>query len=395
MAYSGAVYSFQHNWQHPVTERLSWLTNVLPRKSNTEQRISLRKHPRRTIEYKTLVSDRTMRARFDAFMELYQGQLVMAPAWMDAERLATSASGTSISLATASKDYDAGTHVMLWRNYTTYEVIEIDAVAADELTLSEAIVGSWGAGDVVMPARLAYLSDTTASSQMARDIRDGAVVFEFDPILSPSVNRFVADTPLQYQSLDFYPNQSESSITPAFDTTIRRVQNDFETGAIGNVLRETVPTSRVEHRRLMKGREEVAAFLNFLSRRKGRQRPFWTPAYGQQYDFISEVLNTFRIADEMYKERFDAGKARPHFIRRFAGDLRGYKTQSVTKDGSDELISVSSDAEIEADTVLNIGSQLIPLRYSRLESDAVELSWLTSTAVDVRLNFREMFAEAP
>jgi hypothetical protein len=394
MAYSGPVFSFEHNWLDPVIEGLAWLTNVMPRKSDSEQRVGLRKYPRRSLEYRALLSSRAMRARFDAFMELYQGEQMLVPVWSDAEQISAPASGDTIALTTAFKDYDAGAYVLLQRDYQTYEAVEIDSIDATNIYLTEDLDETWPIGTKILPARPGYLASETKGTRIARDIKDVFVAFDIDP-LSVSTNRFATLSPLQIQSVDLFFDHTETGDPQELASTVRRLRTDFETGAIESTLLAPAATNRIGHRQLMSSRTEIANFLGFLARRKGRKVPFWTPAYGHHFNVTQSLTNEITITDEMYQERFAAGIARKYMVRPSAAGavLKVGKTSAVVDNGNGtETLTLIGSEPGTAPVKISL---TIPLRYCRLDADAIELQWMTSSVVDARLAFREMFVEAP
>src|SRR5690606_34975548 len=82
------------------------------------------------------------------------------PIWPDVQLLGEdlSAGATSIPCDPSYRDFvDGGTAILLQES-GSYEVVTIDTVGEDALTLAEATVNAWPAGTLLYPARRARLA---------------------------------------------------------------------------------------------------------------------------------------------------------------------------------------------------------------------------------------------
>jgi hypothetical protein len=148
----------------PVTETWSWLTDVIPSRNNTEQRISLRATPRRTIKYGFLLEDETERRR--QYQRWYKslGSRIVLPFYQYQTRLAQpSALGDSkLWFDPAYTDVRAGEFVIVMNEATvTGYLVKLDTVEADGATTDSPLTFDADAGMIVAPCFTSRLDDRT------------------------------------------------------------------------------------------------------------------------------------------------------------------------------------------------------------------------------------------
>ena len=397
MAYTGPVYTFDHDWKQAIAERLAWNTNVIPKRRGLEQRIRLLKYPRRTLSYTPFLSNRAMRVAFERFLDANQNELCVIPVLSDERRLAASysAGATVIDVETDGFDYDAGAYMLRRVDYRTYEAVEIESVASGSVTLAEPIESDWDAGDRVCPARLGFVPGEVTLSYVGSDFKASEIDFE---IRQFSTNRFDGASPLTYRTIELYAARPEASgkLDQKPERRVRRI--DFETGNIRNISVDATPTKQVGHQRKLFGRGEITDFLAFLNRRAGRQLPFWFPTWERDFDLVSSTGSTKVVTDEGYAERFATGKERIDIIKRHSGTTAHIHRITAAVDNGDDTETLTHFGL--PDLVVTLPRKYPTphvsfLRFCRLEADAVELSWDTSNHVTVSLGFRELYEGRP
>lgn len=398
MAYSGPVFSWDHNWRDNIPERLTWLTDVMTHRDDTEQRRTPRLDPRRQLEYSILPILPREKAALENFLWAKMGGPVMLPIWTDAQILGTAAAAGQpvVTVATPTFDYDAGAYLCLWRDWLTYEVVEIQSVAAGTVTLAENLIASWPVGTVVLPARLARLVQQQDGSRWGGNVSTYRLTFEIDEA-SRSTNRVNISTPTQYLGIDVYTSDSDWSETLPMSLNAVFGVVDNQTGMVAvDSTAKGQPILSYQHSEKMLSRAEISAFLGFLSRRAGRRVPFWTPTQEDDFTLLSIGFNVVTVESCGYSASvWPTGKrrhvamivCRPLTIYS-VGDqiLRGITAAVDNGDGTETLNLYL--ANVDAGDVGKVRLSL--LRYCRLESDAVEMTWYGSCAAAARLGFREL-----
>lgn len=82
------VWTVSPNWATSVMERLSWSTQILPSETDSEQRRSLRRHPRRSMEA-SFLRHGPQAQRIDTFLSGVGRKSFLVPLWFEQLRLPT------------------------------------------------------------------------------------------------------------------------------------------------------------------------------------------------------------------------------------------------------------------------------------------------------------------
>jgi hypothetical protein len=151
----------------PVTETWAWLTDVIPSRDNTEQRIALRSTPRRTIKYGFLLEDETERRR--QYQRWYKslGNPIVLPFYQYHTKLvATSLEGSSkLYFDPAKTDMRDGDFVIVMNEATvTGHLVKIDSVDPDGATTNAPLQFDATKGLLVAPTFTSRLNDNTGLS---------------------------------------------------------------------------------------------------------------------------------------------------------------------------------------------------------------------------------------
>jgi hypothetical protein len=403
-AYTGAVFSFAHNWVDPVTETIGYLTTVLRKRSGLEQRIRIRQQPRRTLLYRVFLGgegEYLQRRRFDAFLRVNQDQNIMIPIWQDAQPLpAQVASGSGhINLPSLSGyDFGAGAgYLIFWRSDVTYEVLKITALnnSTGQITFDTNTVSTWPAGTFVMPAWLGIFDPVASDEVFASDFKQTQVKFEITIPTTPATASYRAIDPALdvYRTVDIFT-------TPGMDGSNERTversmqRRDFQAGQVSNDSIQAAPFGSVDCKVDLSGRDEIAAFLGWLANRQGRQKGFWFPSWEQDFENVAFTLTAteFEADSFKYTSLYAAGESRRDIVFVSAnGDMLPVRILSSTDDGTTETFEVDSAV---SGVDLNTLDRVSFLRYCRLDHDEIELTWDTTEDVSIGLKFRELIRTA-
>lgn len=401
MSYSGKVFSFDHNWSEPITERLSWLTNVLPHRDASEQRRQPRRKPRRQLEYSVLSVSQIERQRLDNFIWANQKGAMLLPIWTDAQVLQSSAASGQpiVSVSTSTYDYDAGAYLILWRDFETYEAVQISSLTSSTVTLSENLASTWPAGTIVCPARLARMSQQVQGQQHAHEIRPYRFLFDIDEA-SPSTNRMATLSPNSYLSVDVFETISEGGEVLDFSYEHGRADIDFQVGAVAiDSGARPNPALLVPYKETFENRAQFSTWLGFLNRRQGRRVPFWFPTWENDFQPVT-IHNGFNgsidYVSNGYADWINAANGRKDLAVIYLRDGQVYTsghyqcvriTAAINNGNGTETINCPLNFVYDSE---KSGVKLSFLRYCRLESDSIEIAWHTTTAATTRTAFREL-----
>jgi hypothetical protein len=142
----------------------AWLTNVQTTESGAEVRAGLRSVPRRTLTYTALFENAQLAGQFKALWANATERLrFLVPLWPRYAVPEAFPDTSTISGDFADRGFVAGDGMaMLWQSETEFELLDVETVADDELTLSTPIAGDYVLGAVrVLPVMPAWLEPPT------------------------------------------------------------------------------------------------------------------------------------------------------------------------------------------------------------------------------------------
>lgn len=261
----------QPRLETPNTERLEWLTDVLPSYNGKEQRVRMRTHPRRQFEVAHLAESSQRRVQLENALVAAQADVLHLPIWPDVSLLGAdlTAGATSIPVATASKDYAVGGLVVLISGGQA-EVATISTVNADSLDVS-ALVTDWPAGAFVAPAVTARVLGSVSTNNPWPAVLNARVRFlcETEYAITP------ASESADYRGYPVLVPDHAWTFEGNTDFKRKLAEFDPKTG-----LRHTLDMSHVEqasrqYKVLLSSRAAIAAFRSWLAARAGRLNPVW------------------------------------------------------------------------------------------------------------------------
>lgn len=162
--YNGAnvpIFTGPPSWDSGVTLGVAYRTSLFEALDTSEERHSLYPRPLYRIRYRTLTLSANETAYLRKVIELAKGVPIGVPLWPMRTKLTADASAG----ATALEVDDVGrrlwdvfyTYALIWRDYKTWEVIDMAGALGTEIALDAATAGSWVTGDTVVPLLFGYL----------------------------------------------------------------------------------------------------------------------------------------------------------------------------------------------------------------------------------------------
>ena len=162
----------------PITEEWTWTTDVQVSYDGNEDRIPLNRYPRRKFSGEYVFTDMTSVRRHMAFMfKGYRNQLQL-PLYQHHVKLkaGVSAGATSVSVNSLRSDFRVGQSAFIIEG-GEYEVVEVDAIAADSVTFTTPLANDYSKRATVCPLTIAFSEgagsaarfnpDTTAKASFA------------------------------------------------------------------------------------------------------------------------------------------------------------------------------------------------------------------------------------
>lgn len=280
------------DWGSRVDETLEWKTDVQHAINGSRTAIPLRGAPRCGLDF-DVIADRAERRVLEAMLHQWAGRTWVLPIWPDVEWLSEDlpAGATSIPLRTAGSDLHADGMLMLWSAVDRYELVRIDSVQADAVTLAGATTQAWPRGSRAWPCRMARME----SAPTMRRLTDRLVAMRC---------QFRIDEPADWPAVHTLPlyagfpvlSRGDESTDPesAFDRQL--VVLDGDVGLVHTHDPSGHAWQRQSHAWRLYGRAERTANRSLLYWLQGRAQSLWVPSY---MDDLQLALPTTSIADAL------------------------------------------------------------------------------------------------
>lgn len=359
-------------YESPVTETMSFLTDVITSTDGKEQRISLRKEPREGIivTYRLESADRQ---RMQAVLLDWQASNFGVPLWHQYVRLsATSAIGANQWQVTNadSVDFRVGGLALLYTDAFTLEIATISAATDTLITVDTNNTYEHPAGTRVIPVRVSRLVKFPRGLRRYVDMEDFIVSYEFTDnntgVPAASSTAWNSNTHDGRILLDDC-NIMRGTLPESYDRDITVI--DGGTG----IVSQASGWEKNKHT-WVKGfsahsQTEILNLKALLRYLRGKQKAFWMPTKTEDLTAGAALIATSQILDI---ENID-------YIRYVQN--RGPKNviRVTYNDGNpDEIKEITSSAAHPTD--------------STLERLTVDSGWANSQALDTidRIEFLEL-----
>lgn len=280
------LFPFMPNWSGGVTERIQFMTEILASETDAEQRRSPRRFARRSFEA-SFLRQGAYRSRLDNFFLGSGSNEVLLPLWHEQYRLQGNL-GTTLAFPESTlvmREFRGGDLAVLIRNPSDAEILTIAShdLNTDTITFTAAPTGQWGAGDVIMPLRVAKIMDAVRFENQTDNVTTAQARFELDePLLWPDPS-WAYCSPL----FRFKPNRA-TALSIDFNRLLYPF--DSETGPVD--VTDYGQRARVGTRLslALRGRPDVYRFRQFINKARGRAVRFWMP------DWMQDIIPAVDIA---------------------------------------------------------------------------------------------------
>ncbi len=395
-------FPFAHNFaapfgdgQVPISERLSYFTDVIPSRTDYEQRITLRAHgPSRILHYQITPSSPRQKAMLNAAL-FKPAQTYLVPISSDRTPLTADAStgASTIELDTIGRDFEPGSRLRLG-TWDDNETVVIDTVSATEIEIVGTLANDWPAGTPAVPIRKARIVKNQIKSHLADHESD---MLEFQIVSSElSNNRAAAFTPaLTYGSEEIF-NLEKVRVQWLDEVTIedfRRVNTlDNKTGAFEQFSGDTGTARSIPVRLLYSTRSGMADFFGWLATRQGQSTPLWVPSLENDFQAVSKSGATLTIQSIGYTQHYNLHSARRDVCFVLNDETFTCLRITAAVDNLDGTETLTFNGSVPTLAGVN---RISWLKYCRLQSDEIELEWHRASArgdtiLTTTIGFREL-----
>ncbi|MFO0244494.1 MAG: hypothetical protein ACK53H_03820 [Betaproteobacteria bacterium] len=390
------VFGLRPHWGETWLERLAWATDVLTARDGTEQRVSLRVNPRRSLEF-TILLGRDDAALLDVLLSAWQSRVYALPIWPDKTQLAASlvAGSTFIPLTTTHLEYEADGLLVIGTDSRNTEAAEVLSVASNGVTLKQPILQSWPAGAFVTPARTARLRISQPVSRVTEAIVTARVVFD----IAGTTTITKQDNATKLSNVPIWPMtfprpNRERDVEVEYQRLAEVL--DYETGITAVDDSGARPFIRRAFDFRFTSRAEITAFKGWLAARAGRLVAFWQPSWETSIVPTRKILSNqtvMTLAARGYALYFNPMPGRTEAAFLHKNGTWYYRTILSFGAGttSDEE-TMTLDQTFGFDANPEDWLAITFLEKSRLDSDQIELHWISDRIVESALPVKSIKA---
>ncbi len=377
------VFGLKPNWADGWLERLIWATDVLTARDGTEQRVSLRAKPRRSLEFSVLVGSADA-ALLDVLLSAWQSRVYALPIWPDKAVMvaAIAAGSTVIPLSTTHLEYEADGLLVIGTDSRNTEAAEVLSIASNAVTLKQPLLQSWPAGAFVTPARTARLRVTQAVSRVTDAIARARLVFD----IAGTTAIAKQDSTTTFNSTPVWiprPNRARD-----VESDYQRLAEvlDFDTGITAIDDHAARPFVRRSFDYIFKNRTEVATFKAWLAARQGRLTAFWHPTWEASIVPVKKILSNqtvMTVASRGYALYFNPmpGRTEAAFLHKngtwYFRTISSFGAGTI---GDEEVMTINQPFGFDANPEDWLAIYF--LEKTRLDADQIEINWQTDSVVE-------------
>jgi hypothetical protein len=385
------VFPFHPNWTSPVSEGLEWKTDILRARDGSEQRRSLRMEPRRSFEYNILLQ-RSLTADFEAMLRGWQNRYFALPVWTDRAKLTADAPGlsTTISVNTDTIGFQSAGFALIYHSEKVFEVVEIDSVGTNTLTLSEPTGWDWPAGVLVYPLIVGHFNVTLPTSRETSAVLQAVVSFVGSADTAYQ-NLPVDDPATLYDGIEVItakPNW-RSSIGNEFSFEFDTV--DAGVGPLGYFETESVARVVRPFQWFLKSREQIVEFRKLAARLRGQAKSVWMPSWHDDFTVAaSNVGNqaSLVVAGTWFNTLVGVDTSFDRLSIKLPNGTTVYRRiTACVPDYSDDTTTLTLDSTLGTTVQPNDGSVVRLLLRCRLATDKIVIPWITDAVAEPQTSF--------
>lgn len=348
------VFSVLPNWGNGITERLSWLTDVMDSESNSEQRRSIRRHPRRSFEASFLRKG-TQRMRIDTFLVGVGMTSFLVPIWHEQvpiiDGLSIDAGGVTFeNNDTRLREFNEGDLVFVNNgDPDDYDILKVGTVEVGRFNWSEAPKRVWPPGVRIFPLRIARLLDNAKMDSVTDRVGVSQLRFELsDPdVRIESWGDTINGEPIFKLKID---RRDALQVT----YSRRAYVLDNSSGKIAVTDTGRYSTTNMQTRAVLFNRENAYAFRQFLAAARGRARHFFCPSFTHDIEPQNDIAeNTINLLIEPMG--YWQYMARPQPIRLTMGIMMVDESPTVYR----RIETIAPVYKLDADGVVAVPPQII------------------------------------
>lgn len=378
------------NWSTPVRETLAFLSDVMRAGSGAEQARRLREFPRRGFSFQSLVAG-DVRRIVDAICFDVGTRQVLLPIYPDVQWISAplDAGAASIPCRTEGFDFVAGGQAVLWLTTREWELVTVDAIEADSLTLGAATGSAWPVGTRLYPVRTARLQQPPKSAHRSSDVQVVQPAFVIDepcawPAAWPTASTYRGEAVLEWR------NEESEDPTDQYDRQTTAIDNGIGTAFYYDA--PNMPFRAQSQNVKLQGRAMHSAFRSLLYQLQGQCGQLWVPSWVDDLRLtepVTEVGTQLHVPWMGYSQfGYQQANRRDITIELYDGTRLYRRITGSAEAGDTEVLQLDSALGVAVDP--GAIRQMGWLSMCSLASDTTQIDHLTDAdgAAESSLNWQ-------
>lgn len=390
--YSLNVWPFRPNWKSGITETIEWRTDVLRAHDGSEQRRATRLRPRRTFEFDLMLANGDAEW-LEMLLWRMHGEEWALPVWTDKMPLSAAPQAGQQILYGDTTDLQLieGDYALIYQAADNWEIVQLSAVSAGNVTLAQTVANDFSAGAVLYPMVFAELAETIQLTRVTDQALTGRVVFKV-----VGGDRHNATTAAEtYQDMEVYLTKPDWSSGISHEFSRVFLNADAEIGPWVRRAKEKSSSIVKGFTWLLSDRAEIAEFRAFAHRRRGQHTPVWIPSWHDDLSLAADASSgavELLFSGREYTTYFGTTPDdRSHVMIRLSNGTRVYRqvlsaTFAEIGDASKVEIDVPLTSSISMQDVVAIHI----IQQFRLATDKIDIPWVTNHVARPSTNFRSL-----
>jgi hypothetical protein len=311
--YSMPVWSILPNWKDGIVERLSWQTDVLASETDAEQRRSVRRNARRSIEA-SFLRQRAQAQRMDAFFSGVGPATFLVPLWHEQVKMLDGidmeASGVTLPQIHF-REFRKGDIVFVNNgDPDQYDLLEVGDVEDTRFSWASPPPRTWPPGTRIYPMREArIITQNPKMSRVTDTVSTAQVLFDLvEPYQVP------ASWGPQNNGQPYFAWRVDRANTLDVEFSRKNYVLDNSSGAVVVTDHGRYTTAVLQANLRLYGRSDAYALRQFLQMARGQAQHFYAPTFNQDIEPLTDIAGGVEL--EIASQGFARSMLRPQPNRR-------------------------------------------------------------------------------
>ncbi len=411
LGFRSVLFPFPPTWRGSFVERFEYMTDVLLAYDGTEQRMRLRKFPRKFYEFEISAFPDLAKGVdlaessqiIDRLLWGFQTRRFTIPVWTDCLILSTDVSiGTTVfPVDPVNLDFREGGLMVIWKGIDNFEVLTILSLAGNQITTISGNSQPFTGPVRVYPGHTARLQTAVETQRPFDQFSLGTFVWrvedndEVPTPLDPAVT-FKLDS--EGDPLPVLQDRPERNVPLSHEFSRKAFEIDYRTG--GRNIDDHVGSSiEIKTFRWVFGDRALHnTWKEMILSRAGRLKPIWIPSWHDDLKIVQPVgiSDTFiDIRDIGYSTFYAVQSGRRDIQVLLKDGTRIYKriiSSSSPTPGENRLTLDETFGTLITDPDAEI-AKVSWMGLYRLDTDLVEIAWPANHNSIIEVRFRLVVAD--